>query len=82
MYSRWILLLGSLGLAGCAASAQSPAPAAPVVRSGTIKHTVRSGDSLWSIARHYNVRVSDLMRWNDLSKNTVIKPGQAIKINL
>ena len=61
---------------------QSPAPAAPVVKSSTIKHTVRSGDSLWSIARHYNVRVSDLMRWNDLSKNTVIKPGQAIKINL
>jgi len=61
---------------------QSPAPAAPIVKSGTIKHTVRSGDSLWSIARHYNVRVSDLMRWNDLSKNTVIKPGQAIKINL
>ena len=52
------------------------------MKSGTIKHTVRSGDSLWSIARHYNVRVSDLMRWNDLSRNTVIKPGQAIKINL
>jgi membrane-bound lytic murein transglycosylase D len=61
---------------------QSPAPAKPVVRSGTIKHTVRSGDSLWSIARHYNVRVSDLMRWNDLSRNTVIQPGQSIKINL
>ncbi|HEY5775571.1 MAG TPA: LysM peptidoglycan-binding domain-containing protein [Xanthomonadales bacterium] len=61
---------------------QSPAPAAPAVRSGTIKHTVRSGDSLWSIARHYNVRVSDLMRWNDLSKNAVIQPGQSIKINL
>jgi membrane-bound lytic murein transglycosylase D len=61
---------------------QSPAPAAPAVRSGTIKHTVRSGDSLWSIARHYNVKVSDLMRWNELSKNAVIQPGQSIKINL
>ena len=61
---------------------QSPAPAAPAVRSGTIKHTVRSGDSLWSIARHYNVKVSDLMRWNDLSKNAIIQPGQSIKINL
>ncbi len=61
---------------------QSPAPASPVVKNGAIKHTVRSGDSLWSIARHYKVRVSDLMRWNDLSKNTVIQPGQSIKINL
>jgi membrane-bound lytic murein transglycosylase D len=61
---------------------QSPAPAAPVVKNSTIKHTVRNGDSLWSIARHYKVRVSDLMRWNGLSKNTVIQPGQSIKINL
>ncbi|MGA9574750.1 MAG: LysM peptidoglycan-binding domain-containing protein [Lysobacterales bacterium] len=61
---------------------QSPAPAAPAARSGTIKHTVRSGDSLWSIARHYNVKISDLMRWNDLSRNAIIRPGQSIKINL
>jgi len=61
---------------------QNRAPASVSVRSGTVKHTVRSGDSLWSIARHYKVRVSDLMRWNDLSKNAVIQPGQSIKINL
>jgi membrane-bound lytic murein transglycosylase D len=61
---------------------QSPAPSAPAVRSGTIKHTVRRGDSLWSIARHYDVRVSDIMRWNDLGRNAVIQPGQSIKINL
>ena len=61
---------------------QSPAPAKPAVRSGPVKHTVRRGDSLWSIARQYNVRVSDLMRWNDLSRNEVIQPGQSIRINL
>ena len=61
---------------------QSPAPKAAKVRSGTIRHTVRRGDSLWSIARHYDVRVKDLMRWNDLSKNAVIQPGQSITINL
>jgi len=37
---------------------------------------------LWSIARRYDVRVKDLMRWNSLSKNAVIQPGQSIKINL
>jgi len=60
----------------------SPAPAAATARSGTIRHTVSRGDSLWSIAKHYKVKVNDLMRWNDLSKNTVIQPGQSIKIIL
>jgi membrane-bound lytic murein transglycosylase D len=60
----------------------SPAPSTATARSGTIKHTVRRGDSLWSISRHYKVKVNDLMRWNDLSRNTVIQPGQSIKINL
>ena len=61
---------------------QSPAPKAAKARSGTIKHTVRRGDSLWSIARRYDVRVKDLMRWNDLARNAVIQPGQSIKIIL
>jgi len=60
----------------------SPAPSAAKARSGTIRHTVRRGDSLWSISRHYKVKVNDLMRWNDLSKNAVIQPGQSIKIIL
>jgi membrane-bound lytic murein transglycosylase D len=60
----------------------SPAPAAVTVKSGTIKHTVRRGDSLWSISKRYKVKVNDLMRWNDLSRNTIIQPGQSIKIIL
>jgi len=61
---------------------QSPAPAAAPARSGTIKYTVRQGDSLWSISRRYKVKVNDLVRWNELSKNTIIQPGQSIKIIL
>jgi membrane-bound lytic murein transglycosylase D len=60
----------------------SPAPAAKAQQSGTIKYTVRRGDSLWSISKRYKVKVNDLMRWNELSKNSVIQPGQSIKINL
>jgi len=60
----------------------SPAPAAVTARSGTIKHTVQRGDSLWSISKRYKVKVNDLMRWNDLSKNALIHPGQSIKIIL
>jgi len=50
--------------------------------SGTVKYVVRRGDSLWSIARKYNVRVAELKSWNDLGSNSVIQPGQSIRIEL
>ena len=40
-------------------------------------YTVRSGDSLSRIARQNGVRLSDLMRWNNLEE-TLIKPGQTL----
>lgn len=43
-------------------------------------HTVRSGDSLWQIAREYHVKVTELKRWNQLHGST-LKPGQILKIN-
>ncbi len=60
----------------------SPAPSAARAGGGTIKHTVRRGDSLWSISRRYKVKINDLMRWNDLGQNDIIRPGQSIKIIL
>ncbi len=48
--------------------------------SSTISYTVRSGDSLWLIARRHNVRVADLMRWNQLREGAVLRPGQTLTI--
>ena len=56
----------------------SPAPAR--ARQGASQHTVQSGDSLWSIARKYKVRLNDLIRWNGLDRSAVIRPGQSLKI--
>jgi membrane-bound lytic murein transglycosylase D len=56
----------------------SPAPATS--RAGSARHTVQSGDSLWSIARKYKVKLNDLMRWNGLNANAIIRPGQSLKI--
>jgi len=56
----------------------NPAPVAS--GGGSALHTVQSGDSLWSIARKYKVKLNDLMRWNGLDSGTVIRPGQALKI--
>ena len=58
----------------------SPAPQAP--RTSARNYVVRSGDSLWSIARTHKVKLDDLMRWNDLDSSSVLRPGQTLKIRL
>jgi membrane-bound lytic murein transglycosylase D len=47
-----------------------------------VKYVVQRGDSLWSIARKYKVRVSDLKSWNGLNSGSMIRPGQSIRIEL
>lgn len=36
-----------------------------------VVHVVRSGESLWGLARQYKVKVSDLRRWNNLRGNEI-----------
>ena len=43
-------------------------------------YTVRSGDSLWTIARRHQVSMGELMRWNGLSESSVLRPGQTLTI--
>ena len=43
-------------------------------------HTVRSGDTLQSIARRYNTSVADIKRSNNLS-NSVLHPGQKLRVS-
>lgn len=54
----------------------APQPARPASRD----YTVRSGDSLWSIARKHKVKLDDLMKWNGLDDSAVLRPGQSLKI--
>lgn len=42
-------------------------------------HTIRYGESLWTIARQYNTRVDSLKKWNDINTNK-INVGDQIKI--
>ena len=44
-----------------------------------ITYTVKSGDNLYTIARKYNITVSDLMKYNNL-KSSLLSIGQIIKI--
>lgn len=44
-------------------------------------YTVKSGDSLWSIANKIpGVSVSNLKNWNDISSNS-LKPGMRLKLS-
>ncbi|MFH1197036.1 MAG: LysM peptidoglycan-binding domain-containing protein [bacterium] len=42
-------------------------------------HTVKEGESFWSIAKKYNCTVADLLTWNNL-KDDKIRIGQKLKI--
>lgn len=50
-----------------------------VPSTNDITYTVKRGDNLYSIARKYNVSVSDLMSYNNLTNN-LLSIGQIIKI--
>ena len=43
-------------------------------------HSVRKGQSLSKIAMLYGLKIEDLKKWNNLQGNSVIHPGQKLKI--
>lgn len=60
-----------------AASATAPASNSGV-RSGL--YTVRRGDSVYIIAKRLKVKRADLMEVNNLTPNSVLRPGQTLKV--
>jgi membrane-bound lytic murein transglycosylase D len=44
-------------------------------------HTVRSGDTIWDIARKYGTTSSKIRRLNSLGRSSRIYPGQVLKVN-
>ena len=55
---------------------------APRDQNGRLKvvHRVRSGETLWSIARKYKVYVHQLREWNLLDANDALRLGQRLSI--
>jgi len=49
-------------------------------RGGTVVYKVVAGDTLSSIALKYNLEISTILWSNDLSEQTIIRPGDEIKV--
>ncbi len=54
----------------------------PVWRGRVVRvvHRVQAGETLWSIARRYNVYVQQLRRWNLINASNVVHLGQRLRI--
>jgi membrane-bound lytic murein transglycosylase D len=48
----------------------------------TVQHTVRRGDTLYRIAKLYQVTVAQITSWNGIAASMTLRPGQKLNINL
>lgn len=44
------------------------------------QHVVQPGETLYGIARKYDLAVMDIVAWNELNLQTPLKPGQTLKL--
>ncbi|WP_428818386.1 LysM peptidoglycan-binding domain-containing protein [Microbulbifer sp. MCCC 1A16149] len=45
-----------------------------------VSYRVRSGDSLYRIARKFRIDIGDIVRWNKISKGSYLQPGQRLTL--
>ncbi len=69
-----------LVIPGFADSSAAPAAVAVAVEPGATAYTVRTGDSLSTIATAHRVSVKDLQRWNNLGSRTGIRAGDRLVV--
>ena len=60
-------------------SVPSTTASTPRVSAGGV-YVIQRGDSLWSIARRFNVSQQQLAAWNGISSKKYIQPGQKLKV--
>lgn len=58
----------------------APATAAASAIVSGDRYVVRRGDSPWTIARRHRVALADLLAWNDLESDAILRPGQVVRV--
>ncbi|MFC4727027.1 transglycosylase SLT domain-containing protein [Coralloluteibacterium thermophilus] len=78
---RWAALADLDPGARVAATRPTPAePGAAATATAGAAYTVKRGDTLSAIARSHGLRVADLLRWNQLTQASILRPGQEIRL--
>lgn len=61
-------------------AAALPRDSAMPITATPLSHKVQAGDTLWALARHFHVRVSELRAWNGLHGSN-LKLGQILRLS-
>ncbi len=64
-----------------AATAPATDTAVATAAAGSGRHTVRSGETAWSIARRHGIPVKTLLARNNLDANAILKPGMVLRFD-
>ena len=60
------------------ASLKPPLPETRLAVAVPPRYVVRRGDNLWSIARRFDLRSSDIAAYNQLDRDALLQPGQEL----
>lgn len=59
---------------------KAPGAAAPASGGSKVVHVVRRGESAGTIAAKYNVKLSDLLAWNNLTRRSILRVDQKLDV--
>lgn len=62
------------------AASKEPAPAKKSERVQVLRHEVRPGESIWRLAKKYNVSIATIVNANKIKEKSVIQPGDTLRI--
>jgi membrane-bound lytic murein transglycosylase D len=60
------------------ASTRPPSNLSPAVTAGKVRYVVKSGDTLFSIAKSFSMKLDDFIALNGISRESTIYPGQRL----
>ena len=87
---RYVIVVGNQGVASSTAPARNEPEPEPIYvepvliaepdENGQVLHTVGAGHALWTLAAYYEVKVSDLLLYNNMTENDLVSVGDQIII--